>query len=51
MRAAQHGHSIEAERLSNGILVVTSEKLSSADNPQHVAQATRLRDILQKPSV
>jgi hypothetical protein len=37
--------------LSDGVLIVTSEELSSADNPQHVAQATRLRDILQKPSV
>jgi hypothetical protein len=36
-------------RLSNGVLVVTSEKLSSADNPQHTAQAMQLQDILQKP--
>jgi hypothetical protein len=34
---------------ANGALVVTSEELSSPDNPKHVAQAMRLRDILQKP--
>jgi hypothetical protein len=31
-----------------GVLIVTSEEFSSPDNPQHVAQALALRDVLQK---
>jgi hypothetical protein len=34
---------------ANGSLVVTSEELSSAENPEHVSRAMILRDILQKP--